>query len=300
MAAACRLRLKPSSNRSLVSRCFRRFCSLEGAWDTLEVWILSLGCSTGLTMGVDVENRTHLWGVTGTSSSCSSTRMSSRVSPLKVGRFPRSGTWPTLSAAPLTIFTVPGSTSCTSSLSWAKLWGGDIGGDCGWGLSGEVLNMAWCSAIKLLSLLSSLSCSATLSIAWSCICERAATCCPVGLLLLYNLLHTLHLGIQEPSHLWSIFCSHPLAHKTVMMSTWAHQRFRSTLVSVLLREKDLKTSLWAVLLMSSSSDAICNAWLRYVTKILCYTISKNEKGWMNVMWTTTQSSGITQSHLLFN
>ena len=92
VAAASKLQLKLSSYKSLVSRCLGRLCSIEGTWDTLEVWILSLGHSTGLTMGVDVANRTCLWGVTGTLSSCSSARMSSSVSALSIGRFPRSGT----------------------------------------------------------------------------------------------------------------------------------------------------------------------------------------------------------------
>ena len=109
-----------------VSGCLRRLCSTEGTWDTLEGWVIYLGHSTGLTMGVNVENWTCLWGVTDTSSCSCSARISSSMSPLSVGKLPRSGTWPTLSMAPPTVLTVPGSTSSASPLSWAKLWVGKL------------------------------------------------------------------------------------------------------------------------------------------------------------------------------
>ena len=62
-------------------------------------------------------NKTHLCKVVGTSSSAS-VKMSSNVSLLTVGGLPRSGTQ--CVPAPLTVFTVVGSISMTSHLSWSK------------------------------------------------------------------------------------------------------------------------------------------------------------------------------------
>ena len=129
------------------SRFLNRPSSYEGTWDTLEDWVLSLDHSMGLVTGMDVAtlaNQTNHWGVTRTFSS-SSARIPLKVSLLSMGRLPRSGIWSALSVAPLTVLTVPGSTSSTSPLSWDKLWGGEVGGDCGWGLLGDDLNTAWYS-----------------------------------------------------------------------------------------------------------------------------------------------------------
>ena len=145
--------------------------------------------------------------------------------------------------------------------------------------------MAWCSAIKLLSLLSSLSCSS-------------------------HPLHCLELHLWEISHLCLWACSSSIICSTLCISTsknlaisgassaathwciklswwaWAHWRFCSTLVSVSLKEKDLKTSLWAVILISSSSDAIWNASLGMLPNYV-FNISKNDE-WMWCEWLHNQ------------
>ena len=58
-----------------------------------------------------------------------------------------------------------------------------------------------------------------------------------------------------------------------------------------------QTSLWAVILINSSSDAILITGLGCKKSI---NYQKKKKRWMNVSWMTTQLSGITQSHLLTN
>ena len=175
----------------------------------------------------------------------------------------------------LTVLTVPGSMSPTSPLSLAKLWGGEFTGVCWWGLSGKDLKTACCSAIRALSLLNSLSCSSTLSIAWRCICEREATC---ALWACSSSIICSTLCILA-SRSWAISGASSTASDWCIKLSWcaqAHGRFCSTLISVSLKEKDLKTSLWAVILSISSSDAIINTGLGKPKQIFI----KNDK-WIN-------------------
>ena len=134
-----------------------------------KMWVLSTGCSTGLGTGVAVAilaNWTHFSRVIGTSASA---KTSSKVSLFTIGSLPRAGTWPVLDAALLMVFTVLG----RQSISWLKFE--DVGGS--WqGLSGKDLKSALYSSSRALSLCNSFSWASTLSMAWSCIWERAATC----------------------------------------------------------------------------------------------------------------------------
>ena len=206
-------------------------------------------------MGVEVAilaTWTHLCEVPGSSASV---RMSSNVSLLTVRGLPRSGAWPVLVPAPQTVLTVLGSWSITSHLSLAKSQGGEAWGDSWWGLSVEDLKIAWCSTNRALSLLNSFSCSFTLSIAWSCIFERAATCtlwaCSSSIICyMLSCLASNNWAISRASSTATCWC--------IKLSWWAqaHWTFCSTLVSVSLRKKDLKTSLQADKLNTSSSDAI--------------------------------------------
>ena len=178
MVAAWRLWLKPSSYKSLCnSGCLYRPWLSEGTWDAPECWVFSSKCSAGLRMGVEVAtlaNQTHLCRVVGISTSTSA-KMSSNVSLLTIGSLPRSGTQPV--PAPLTVLTVRGSMSTTSCLSWHKSLGGmRPDGDSWQGLSGKdlpnclMLHQQSTESPQLPSLELSI-----LSIAWGCICERAAT-----------------------------------------------------------------------------------------------------------------------------
>ena len=173
MAATWRLWPKPSWKRSLFcgSRCINGPCSYLGTWEA-PIWeVHSTWCSTDLpdTVHINVAmlaNWTCLWGVTRTSASV---RISLKVSLLIVG-----GTWPALDAAPLFTFMVPGRWSTASCLSWPILDGAcEISW---WSLSGKGCKIYCCSTSRVLNLCNSFSCLSTLCIAWSCICERAATC----------------------------------------------------------------------------------------------------------------------------
>ena len=194
-------------------------------------------------------------GVTGTSSSA---RMSSRVSLLMMGGLPRSETWPVFDAAPLMVFMVLGRWSITSCLSWLRL---EAVGGAWQGFSGKDLKTAWCSSSRALNLHILFLVHLPYLLLGTAF-MREHLLCPVDLLFLYNLIHIFMLGIQH----WTISrTSSAATHWCIRLSLWAQaqQRFRFTLVLMSLRQKDLKTSLQADRLNTSSSDDILiTYWLK--------------------------------------